>query len=98
VEPSDVVKAKEVLRHIFGVHTLCEMVDVGFESLSALVHAVVRLARDRVAGRTFAVRGQRHGEHSFHFADLAQQLGAALLPFSSDVNLDHPEVAVVVDV
>lgn len=53
---------------------------------------------DLIAGKRFAVRSHRVGEHSFRSRDVEVQLGAALLPFAARVDLDHPEVTVHVEI
>ncbi|HEX2030452.1 MAG TPA: THUMP domain-containing protein, partial [Actinomycetota bacterium] len=60
--------------------------------------AVEPLVRDRVAGRTFAVRAKRGGRHSFTSVDLAVALGRALEPGAAGVDLDDPQVEVAVEV
>jgi tRNA uracil 4-sulfurtransferase len=98
VRAEDREAAREVLQRVFGLHSVSEARVVPFATLQELVAGAAEVYRDRVAGRTFAVRPRRSGEHPFRSIDVATALGSALLPHSAGVDLDHPEVEVPVDV
>ena len=91
-------EAREALAGVFGIHSISEVAVVRFRDLDDLVASLSDLYRDRVTGRTFAVRARRSGEPSFRSGDLAVALGSALLPHSAGVNLDDPDVEVPVEV
>src|SRR6266542_1175522 len=93
-EPS---RAREVLARVFGVHRVHEATRVPFTSLPGLVEALVPLYRERVAGRSFAIRPKRRAKVGFSSHDLAVELGAALLPAAARVDLSHPDVEVTVE-
>ncbi len=90
--------AMEVLGRVFGLHSVSEVAVVPFGSLDELVDRVAALNRDRVAGRTFAVRVKRSGTHPFRSPDVAVALGTALLPGSAGVDLDDPAVEVRLEI
>ncbi|HEX9765568.1 MAG TPA: THUMP domain-containing protein, partial [Nitriliruptorales bacterium] len=73
-------------------------VRVDATSLDTLDREVTALARPRVAGRTFAIRLNRRGEHDWRSPDAARVIGASLLSDSAGVDLDDPEVEVRVEV
>ena len=98
VRAEDREAAGQVLGRVFGLHSVSEAAAVPFATLQELVAAAADLYRDRVAGRTFAVRARRSGQHTFRSIDVATALGTALLPDSAGVDLDHPQVEVPVDV
>jgi tRNA uracil 4-sulfurtransferase len=98
VRTSDPGRAREALAVVFGLHSVSEVAALPFEGLDDLVGAAAEQYRGRVAGRTFAVRARRSGEHAFRSIDVATALGTALLPGSAGVNLDAPEVTVPVDI
>ena len=98
VRTSDPERAREALAAVFGLHSVSEVAAIPFEGLDDLADAAAEEYRDRVAGRTFAVRVRRSGEHPFRSIDVATALGTALLPGSAGVNLDAPEVTVPVDI
>jgi thiamine biosynthesis protein ThiI len=56
------------------------------------------LYRDKVAGKRFAVRCHRVGNHDFKSHDIELQLGGALRPFAARVDLTHPEITVQVEI
>jgi tRNA uracil 4-sulfurtransferase len=98
VRAEDPARAREVLGRLFGLHSVSESAAVPFATLDELVSAAAELYRERVAGRTFAVRARRSGQHPFRSIDVATALGTALLPGSAGVNLDDPQVEVPVEV
>jgi thiamine biosynthesis protein ThiI len=93
----DPAAAREVLARVFGVHSVHEAAPVPFASLSGLVDSLVPLYAARVRGRSFAIRCKRRAPVGFSSQDLAVRLGAALLPSARRVDLEDPEVEVVVD-
>jgi len=98
VRTRDEEAARDVLRGVFGLHSVSEAAVVPFASLDELVEGAAGVVRDRVAGRTFAVRARRSGEHPFRSIDVAVALGTELLPASAGVDLGAPEVEVPVEV
>jgi thiamine biosynthesis protein ThiI len=98
VETEQPERAREALSYVFGLHSVSEIAMLPASSLDQLVDSAAALYRDRVAGRTFAVRARRHGEHAYGSRDVALHLGAALLPHSAGVNLDEPQVEVAMEI
>jgi thiamine biosynthesis protein ThiI len=94
----DLRGARSALSALFGLHSLAEVATVPFEGLDDLVEGAAALYRDRVAGRTFAVRARRSGKHPFDSLDVATALGTALLGGSAGVDLDRPEVEVRLEI
>jgi len=88
----------DALSRVFGIHDFCEVVPHRFSSLDDIAKRAEELFRDLVAGRRFAVRVKRSGEHSFTSLDVARVVGAALLRYSAGVDLDNPEVEVRIEV
>jgi thiamine biosynthesis protein ThiI len=97
VSTPDPAAARQVLARVFGVHRVHEATQVPFTSLPGLVESLVPLYRERVAGRSFAVRPKRRAPLGFNSLDLSVELGAALLPLAARVDLRDPEVEVVVE-
>ncbi|MDX1619633.1 MAG: THUMP domain-containing protein [Nitriliruptorales bacterium] len=98
IEGPDLVRAAEVTATVFGVHRVDLGVDVPAEDLDVLTSQVAELARERIRGRTFAVRVRRRGTHDWSSLDAADAIGAALVRDSAGVDLDDPEVEVRVEV
>ncbi|MGH2686114.1 MAG: THUMP domain-containing protein, partial [Actinomycetota bacterium] len=91
-------RARESLAHVYGLHSISEASVLRFSSLDDLVAGAADRFRDRVAGRTFAVRAKRSGDHPFRSQDVAVALGDALRPHSAGVDLGDPDVEVVVEI
>ena len=91
-------RAREVLSRVCGLHSVLEVAQLPAATLDDLVGAASALYRERVAGKTFAVRARRRGELGYRSRDVAVHLGAALLPHSAGVNLDEPEVEVAMEI
>jgi thiamine biosynthesis protein ThiI len=98
VDTDDPAGARASLTEVFGLHSVAEVVTIGFEGLGDLVSRAADLYRDRVAGRTFAVRTRRSGRHAFDSLDVATELGRSLLPGSAGVDLSDPEVEVRLEI
>jgi tRNA uracil 4-sulfurtransferase len=98
VDGDDLTAARGALTAVFGLHSVAEVATVRFESLADLVDRAAAISRDRVAGRTFAVRPRRSGSHPFDSLDVATELGRALLPGSAGVDLSSPDIEVKLEV
>jgi thiamine biosynthesis protein ThiI len=98
VETDDLPGAKGALEGVFGLHSVAEVSSIEFEDLDDLVMKAEPLYRDRVFGRTFAVRPKRSGSQPFDSLQVATALGSALLPGSAGVDLGHPEVEVPLEI
>ena len=95
---TDSAAALPLIGRVFGISSCSPIDEVVPAKLDTIVGRGSALFRERVAGKRFAVRGHRVGKHDFHSRDIAVQLGAALLPHSAGVDLDHPEITVQVEV
>ena len=91
-------EALHILHKVFGVYRVGEVVEVPFKDLKKLSARVSETAKDLVKGRKFAVRVHRVGNHPFTSIDAEREIGAALYPYSSGVNLTNPEVTVWVEI
>jgi thiamine biosynthesis protein ThiI len=91
-------RARAGLAGVFGLHSISDVVILKFRGLDDLVARAADTFRERVAGRTFAVRARRAGEHPFRSPDVARELGTALLSDSGGVDLGRPEVEVSLEI
>ncbi|CAA0099679.1 tRNA sulfurtransferase [Halioglobus japonicus] len=68
--------------------------------LDDIVEHVLPVYASRLAGRSFAVRCRRSGQHSFSSLDVERQVGGALLARTeaAGVKLKHPDVTVELEV
>ncbi len=90
--------AKEVLRKVFGIHSVCAAIPYKFSGLEDIAEKAVEIFSDAVKGKKFAVRVKRAGKHDFTSMDVARVVGAALLPHSAGVDLSNPDVVVKIEV
>ncbi len=90
--------AAEILRKVFGVHSVCAAIPHKFTSLEDIAEKAVEVFSEVVKGKKFAVRVKRAGRHSFTSMDVARIVGSALLPYSAGVNLSNPEAVVRIEV
>ncbi len=86
-----------MLARVFGLSSFSPVDTVTTATLEDILAAGDRF-RDRVRGRTFAIRARRAGEHAFSSQDVQVELGSRLLEASAGVDLDAPDVEVFVEV
>lgn len=94
-------EATEVLQRVYGVQSFSVVDRRPASTLSQVVTAGEKRFRDHVSGKTFAVRARRGGDKSqipFTSKDIENELGAALLPYAREVDLDHPDRVAYVEV
>jgi tRNA uracil 4-sulfurtransferase len=89
--------ADRPLAHVFGIGTFSPLEAECGAELDEIVEVGRRTFGGRVAGRAFAVRARRAGQHPFSSQDVMRELGAAL-GTAARVDLSHPEVEVFVEV
>ncbi|MGH7470596.1 MAG: tRNA uracil 4-sulfurtransferase ThiI [Longimicrobiales bacterium] len=90
--------ALSLISRVFGISS-CSLIEGEVPArIDTIVERGQQLFRERVAGRRFAVRTHRVGQHDFRSHDIDVQLGAALLPLAAGVDLGHPEVTVHVEI
>jgi tRNA uracil 4-sulfurtransferase len=91
-------EALTVLPRVFGISSFSPVDALVPAELAGIVETGEALYRDRVAGKRFAVRARRTGQHPFSSQDVQVQLGAALGAHAAGVDLTRPEVVVHVEV
>ena len=89
--------AGERLASVFGVSSVSRVDARVPAELERIVEEGGALYHERVRGRTYAVVARRAGRHPFSSRDVCVALGAALNE-GAEVDLDHPEVTVWVEV
>jgi thiamine biosynthesis protein ThiI len=94
----DRAAAATALSRVFGVARIDEVTELPFTDLTDLTEQVADRSVARVAGKTFAVRVRRSGQHEWRSHDAAVSIGSALLDASDGVDLDHPQITVAVRV
>ncbi|MDQ3931777.1 MAG: THUMP domain-containing protein, partial [Actinomycetota bacterium] len=94
VASSHLAGAVEAATTTFGCQRVERACALAWRSLDELAERVAEAARDSVAGRTFAVRVRRRGDHPWGSPDAQRLIGDLLRPVSGGVDLDRPEVEV----
>lgn len=94
----DSYEAVKVLRKVFGIKSLSLAVEFEFKNLDDLLEKSEEFFREKVKGKSFAVRTKRTGSHNFTSLDVNRHLGERLLKYASKVDLENPEVSVFVEI
>jgi tRNA uracil 4-sulfurtransferase len=90
--------AVPVLGRVFGISSYSVVEAVVASDLDVVVEKGAEIFTEHVKGKSFAVRANRAGQHSFRSKDVAIALGARLLPHAKKVDLDHPEATAYVEI
>lgn len=88
----------EGVARVFGVGGVDVVTELAAGDLDHLARAVTEAASRRVAGRTFAVRVKRRGDHPWRSRDLEVAAGTLLVAAGGRVDLERPEETVAVTV
>ncbi|ABL88148.1 thiamine biosynthesis/tRNA modification protein ThiI [Pyrobaculum islandicum DSM 4184] len=94
----DIDCLRNKLSRVFGVKSVSPAYVIIFEKIEDIVDAALKLWGSAVAGRKFAVRVHRVGEHSFTSRDIAIAVGAVLTKAGGKVDLENPEVELFIEV
>lgn len=90
--------AVPVLGRVFGISSYSVVEAVVASDVDAIVEKGAEIFTEHVKDKSFAVRANRAGQHSFRSKDVAIALGARLLPHAKKVDLDHPEATAYVEI
>jgi tRNA uracil 4-sulfurtransferase len=90
----------EAMRNTSGITYILEVVDHPLPAVEEIVDKVLPVYRERMAGKSFAVRCKRTGDHDFTSVDIERKVGAALLASTegSGVKLKNPDVRVELEI
>ncbi len=90
----------EALKRVSGITYVLEVQAHPLGELDTLIDHVLPVYGERLAGKTFAVRCKRNGNHNFTSVEAEQKLGGALLAQTraAGVELRRPEVTVDIEI
>ena len=90
----------EGLQRIPGIHHVLEVEDRAWTDMHNIFEQALELNRERVEGKTFAVRVKRRGKHDFSSQDVERYVGGGLNQHvaSAQVKLNHPQVTVNLEI
>lgn len=94
------VRVEEVLENTPGISTISRVQQVQYTDLDSMFQFTLPLVKDRLAGKTFAVRCKRAGNHSFNSVDVERHVGGGLNQHTEavGVSLSAPEELVQLEV
>lgn len=92
------VDVLEELSKVFGVMRVGEVDLISFNDLKDLVKKVGEQVTSLVTNKKFAVRVKRFGTHDFTSLDVARELGTFLKPYSAGVDLENPDVEIILEI
>jgi tRNA uracil 4-sulfurtransferase len=101
VEDSGVIaQMVEAMRNTSGITYILEVVDFPLPELDDIVDKVLPVYGPRLAGKHFAVRCKRTGDHPFTSVDVERELGGALMALTeaAGVRLKNPDVQVELEI
>lgn len=90
--------ALPLITRIFGISSISAVEAVVPADPQHIIPTAVQIFRSQVEGKSFAVRARRTGAHDFRSKDIEVELGAALFPYASRVDLSNPEVSVHIEI
>ena len=90
----------QAMCHAPGITYVLEVSKHPLPALDEIVERVLPVYAERMAGRTFAVRCKRSGNHDFTSVEVEREVGGALLArtAAAGVKLKHPEVTVDLEI
>jgi tRNA uracil 4-sulfurtransferase len=99
VHTQDQDKAIYVIAHTFGISSYSPIDQIVTGGLEEHKRAVVELYKDKVAGKSYAVRVKRLG----HFkkvtsTDMEREIGGELFQYARKVDLTNPEITIKADI
>lgn len=99
-EPRVLARMVEAMRHVSGITYILEVNEYPLPALGEIADLVLPLYAERLAGRHFAVRCRRNGDHPFTSVDVEREVGGALLQRSAaaGVRLVGPDVTVDLEI
>ncbi len=93
-------KIRELLRQIPGIEQALEVQESSYTDLDDVYQQVKAVWHDKLAGKSFAVRVKRKGDHDFTSTEVARYVGGGLNQFceTGGVNLTNPDVIVNLEI
>ncbi|CAC11646.1 thiazole biosynthesis protein Thi I related protein [Thermoplasma acidophilum] len=86
------------LRHIMGIKSYSPVLRFRAETLEDITRIASEIYREKVRGKTFGVRCNRTGTHSFTSLDVERAIGDSLYDASAGVNLKNPDIWIHADI
>lgn len=99
-DAAQLARLVEAMRNTSGISYILEVVEFPLPDFAGIVDRVLPVYAERLAGKTFAVRCKRHGDHAFTSVQVEREVGGALLAHTeaAGVQLKNPEVRVELEI
>lgn len=99
-DPQIIAQISERLANTPGIAKFLEVDKYPLTTLEAITDLALQYYRDRLVGKTFAVRCRRTGKHPFKSTDVERQVGAGLnsQTEAAGVRLKNPGVSVLIEI
>lgn len=88
----------KILSRIFGVSSYSKCSELEFENLEDLVSKIEEIYKEKVMGKSFAIKCRRSGIHDFNSMDVAKLLGSRLIKYAKKVDLENPELKINIEI
>lgn len=88
----------DLISRVFGVKSFSWVEIIDFTDLDDLCSSAYSFFQKMVAGKTFAIRARRQGNHPFRSLDIEIKLGDMLRGISAGVDLENPQFEVQIEV
>ncbi len=99
-DPAALAGMVDAMRNVSGVTSILEVSEHSLPPLEQIAEHLMPFYADRLAGRHFAVRCKRNGNHPFTSVDVERAVGEALLArtAAAGVRLVNPDVTVELEI
>ncbi|MFK7976252.1 MAG: tRNA uracil 4-sulfurtransferase ThiI [Halioglobus sp.] len=99
-EPQHVARMADAMCRIAGITYAMEVEEYALPPIEDIAGYVLPVYRERLKGKTFAVRCKRNGKHAFRSVDVERSVGTVLLAETgaAGVQLKKPDVTVRLEV
>lgn len=99
-DPEQELAAIDQLKRIPGVEQALSVSESTYTDIDDIYQQVKAVWHDQLAGKTFAVRVKRKGDHDFSSTDVARYVGGGLNQFceTGGVKLKNPDVTINLEV
>jgi thiamine biosynthesis protein ThiI len=97
---SSLAQLVEAMKNCPGISYVLEVAEHPLGDMDEIAAQAMEVYRERLEGKTFAVRCKRTGQHNFRSVDVERSVGGALLAntAAAGVKLKHPDVTVDLEI
>ncbi|ARM74904.1 tRNA uracil 4-sulfurtransferase ThiI [Acidianus manzaensis] len=82
---------------VFGVKSISEAEEISFTSINEIVDYAEKIWKDKIGGKSFAIRVRRIGNHNFTSIDVESRIGEKLYQYGK-INLKNPDLTFYIEI